>query len=291
MTYPDDDGPIAELPALDAQAGPARRMASARAHDLVQAALAAASAAHEAPSLADPSVRPRPARRSRAARLIAIALAATLVAAVAMAGAALVARLRAPAVSPAPPPAAPSADMPAAATSAEDPAAVPPPPDPSPAPPAAPEESASASASAAPSASIARPPAHEVRPKDLLEIANQLRAQKRWREAEAAYARVARDFPGTSEAYTATIAAAELRLDHLKDAKGAEALYKSAQSSRPDGALSEEADFGVAESHRAAGNAVAEAGALRAFLAKHPTSPLRPKVEARLAALAAAKKP
>jgi hypothetical protein len=283
MTYPDDDGPMAELPALDAHAGPARRIASSRAHDLVHAAIAAASAADQVPSLAAPSVRPLHGRRSRAARFIAIALAATLLAALAMAGAALVARLRAPAVSPAAPPAAPSADVPAAATSAEDPAAVAPPPDPPP----APEEIASA----APSASIARPPVPEARPKDLLEIANRLRAQKRWREAEAVYARVARDFPGTAEAYTATIAAAELRLGHLDDAKGAEALYKSAQSSRPNGALSEEADFGVAESHRAAGNAVGEARALRAFLAKHPNSPLRPKVEARLAELAAAKKP
>ncbi len=101
-------------------------------------------------------------------------------------------------------------------------------------------------------------------------------------EAERAYRLVASRFPGTPEAYTATIAAASIRLDQLGDPGAARDLYRKAEASGSGGELAEEIDYGIAESYRASSDRVAEARSLRAFLQKHPESLLRAKAEARL---------
>jgi hypothetical protein len=114
---------------------------------------------------------------------------------------------------------------------------------------------------------------------DLLKSANALRGQGRWREAERAYSGVMSRFPGTSQAYVATLAAASLRLEHLRDPAGALNLY---QAVLKGGSLGEEAQFGVARCHRAMGNTSGEAAALRQFVATRPGSLLRDQAERRL---------
>lgn len=125
-------------------------------------------------------------------------------------------------------------------------------------------------------------------PEDLMKQANEQRRARRWPAAEALYQRVMTEHPGTSAAYVAAIAAASIRLDHLGDPRGALALYRSALRRGPDRALAEEARWGVAEAHRALGNAARERRALEELTRAHPGSPLVPRAEARLRALDAA---
>jgi hypothetical protein len=120
---------------------------------------------------------------------------------------------------------------------------------------------------------------------DLLARANRLRAGRRWREAERSYREVMRAHPGSAQAYSATVAAAALRLEQLVDPRGALRLYEQARRQRPRGHLAQEVLFGVAECHRALGADAAEARALRAFLAAHPRGPMAARARARLDAL------
>jgi hypothetical protein len=117
----------------------------------------------------------------------------------------------------------------------------------------------------------------------LLARANELRAQKKWREAEAAYRRVLELAPGSPEAQTARIAAADLRLHQMHDPAGAEGLFGKAQ--QQGGALGEEAAWGLTETRRARGDKPGEARALEQFLAAYPQSALAPRARARLAEL------
>src|SRR5262249_7594388 len=93
---------------------------------------------------------------------------------------------------------------------------------------------------------------------------------------------VSRSFPGSDEAYTASIAAAALRLEHLDDADGALELYQSAFKARRDGPLAEEALFGVAGAYRALGRWKAERHTLELFMRRFPKSSMREQVEQRL---------
>jgi hypothetical protein len=139
----------------------------------------------------------------------------------------------------------------------------------------------------APSGSVASDPPAPPRaaprpPKDFLRDANQLRARERWQEASRAYEHVVASFPGTPEAYAATVAAGSLHLDHLGDARGAVGFFRAALRQRPNGPLAEEARWGVAEAERTLGDRKAEAAALRAFLARHPDALMAPRARARL---------
>lgn len=147
--------------------------------------------------------------------------------------------------------------------------------DPRPAPSDAPVASSSSAAE--------RPSARESAA-DQLKAANQLRRQARWAEAERAYAKLASQFAGSAQGSVAALAAASLRLEQLKDPRGALRLYQSALRAP---ALSAEAGLGVASCHRALGDRAAEAAALRRLLATHPDSLFRERAERRLAALAA----
>ncbi|MBC8133850.1 MAG: tetratricopeptide repeat protein [Deltaproteobacteria bacterium] len=128
----------------------------------------------------------------------------------------------------------------------------------------------------------------EIAPADLLQNANALRAQSRWRDAERVYRQVAALTPGSDDAYAAAVAAASLRLDHLGDAAGALPLYRGVLRSHPTGALAEEVRWGIAEAYHALGHSDLEADALRAFLAAHPQSLLKAAAQARLSMATAA---
>lgn len=118
--------------------------------------------------------------------------------------------------------------------------------------------------------------------RDLLVEANQLRHKKQWSRAERAYAGIAHGFPGSDEAYAASIAAAELRLEHLDDAEGALELYQDAWREHRDGPLAEEALYGLAGTYRALGRWRAEQRVLGTFQRKFPQSPMHDQVEQRL---------
>lgn len=107
---------------------------------------------------------------------------------------------------------------------------------------------------------------------DRLGQANELRRQQRYGDALERYLEVVERYPGTLEAQAARVSAATLRLEHFSDSAGAERLFR--QASQGGGELSAEAEFGIAESLRAAGDTVRERAALERFLERHPDSPL-----------------
>lgn len=136
-------------------------------------------------------------------------------------------------------------------------------------------------------------PAHPHRPRpvetraaaDLLGEANAKRVARQWRESDALYMRVVRRAPRSLAAQTALVASASLRLEHLGDPKGAAARFRRALAIAPDGALAEEARWGLAEAARARHDDAAEAHALDDFLAHHPGSPRAAQARARRAEL------
>src|SRR5262249_1586424 len=154
-------------------------------------------------------VRFRPWNRPR--RLVTFALAATL--SLALMAAAAVAAWRARSGAPKP-------TEPAPPTTQADTPAPPPLASPLTGPTADPTEP---SGSPEPSASSATPrisgavqrarTAAPLRQEDLLKRANALRAARQWSESLEVYEEAMKRFPGTPEAYTAAVAAAQLRLD------------------------------------------------------------------------------
>jgi tetratricopeptide (TPR) repeat protein len=120
---------------------------------------------------------------------------------------------------------------------------------------------------------------------ELLARANQLRAQRRWRDAERAYRTVFRQHRGTPESYSAMVAAASLELEHLNGPREALRLYRQALAARPSGALAAEARYGIAAAYRKLGNREQEREALREFISKHPTSLRKTRAQTRLDSL------
>lgn len=116
---------------------------------------------------------------------------------------------------------------------------------------------------------------------DLLGEANAKRAAKQWRESDALYTRVVRRAPNSLAAQTALVASASLRLEHLGDPHGAATRFRRALAIAPNGALAEEARWGIAEAARALHDDAAEARALDDFLAHHAASPLAARARAR----------
>lgn len=121
-------------------------------------------------------------------------------------------------------------------------------------------------------------------PVDLLARANELRGKARYSAAEQTYLRVVRAQPRGSAGYVARVAAADLRLQHLNDPKGALGLYRQALRA-PSAALSIEAHMGVAKCERALGRPSAERTALQGLLTKHPQGPSADWARRRLQAL------
>lgn len=115
---------------------------------------------------------------------------------------------------------------------------------------------------------------------DVLARANQYRRQRQYGRALRAYLDVVERHPNTRQADAARIAAADLRLEHLADAKGAAEEYMAAASGR--GQLGEEAAYGLVEAHRAAGKHDLERMELERFIVRYPASPLAATVRRRL---------
>jgi tetratricopeptide (TPR) repeat protein len=120
---------------------------------------------------------------------------------------------------------------------------------------------------------------------ELLARANTMRAQRRWAAAERDYRKALRSGATDAQRYVALVAAASLALTHRHRPLQALELYKNALALSPDGPLSEEARYGVAESYRALGDEMAEAAALNELVTEHPESWLAKGARRRLAEL------
>jgi len=125
-------------------------------------------------------------------------------------------------------------------------------------------------------------PAVSASPQDMLQNANDLRAQHQWLAATQLYEKTLRTFPGRAEAYSAMVAAGVLRLDQLGDPRGALALFSSALRARPQGALAEEARWGTIQAFRVLGDRPSERAALQEFVTLHPQSLLASRAQTRL---------
>ncbi len=295
MTSKRDD--LGELFSLDGGPGPARRIPSAKAAALVEAALAGANFAEgtapetspydaedDAPTRIElraapaPVEAPRPMRRAQRV-LLAAAVLGLLVGGTAAGAYVWVKRQPA---APAPAPAPPAHVRAPIATPA---------PEPSPVPQVTPIE-------APPPAELDMPvdriektrrarPAEvvEKEAEDLLARANALRGERKWQEADDVYDQVTRKYPRSAAAYVAQVASAGLRLDHLNDAASARKLYRAALALRPSGPLAEEASYGLARALRALGDVAGERRALEAFVGEYPDSPLQAHAQKRLTEL------
>jgi hypothetical protein len=248
-----DDDDLLRMP-LDDAPGPAQPIDAARAEAIVAAAIAKHAETRVV------SIR----RRPRRAWVYALAAALALLAFGALAAIVRHARV----AEPAPPPIA-SVAIAATAPVATQPPVL------DPAAPAIATTEPTTAAAPVVSAPV-EPPA------DLLRAANELRSHRKWSEASATYERVLARDPHGSEGYTATVAAASLRLEHLNDARGALKLYRAALAERPNGTLAEESRWGVAEAERALGDHTAEIKALHDFLDHHPDALMGGTAKARL---------
>lgn len=266
------------LSPLDDKAGPAQRISSRRAAEMVQAALAADTA----------MVR-------RAAELRQVLRVAAVVAVILALGGAAAAYYRI-AMQPRQDPAPAKNPAEHSAPPAVEPVAAPPPSAPSPAaepPPALPSaidrEPTRTTSTPSPRRNAPSPKRETIEPavpvEDLLRLANEQRRAQHWREADALYQRVLRVHAHTPAAYVAGVASATLHLERLEDPRGALRLYQSALSAQPHGSLAAEARYGLADTYHALGDRAAEAQALRDFIAEHADSPLRPRAAARLGKL------
>lgn len=136
-------------------------------------------------------------------------------------------------------------------------------------------------------ARVRRPVAHEPalqdkEPDDLLQRANQLRAEGRFQTAADTYAQVYERYPRSLSAYAAQIAAASIALEHLSKPQHARSLFESALRGHPKGALDLEARQGLVLSLRDLGRDRDEAQALRGLIRAHGETPAARRAEARL---------
>lgn len=120
---------------------------------------------------------------------------------------------------------------------------------------------------------------------DLLQKANRLRTQGRFRDAAQTYSSVSDRYPKTLSSYVAQVAAASLELEHLSNPGKARKLFERALREHPEGALDLEARQGLATALRDLGQEKAEIDALHRLVDVHPGSPAAKRAALRLAEL------
>lgn len=281
VTSGDDQLAAALLPPLDDHSGPARRIPQAKASAMVSSIVDAAM--KDSPRVESTAPVPKQSTR-RLAPILAVALVAAAV--VGAAAAVVTTRYLSPARAPeeATPP--PPREAPAPVVPDQEPKEVviddtmviddpepkqkPRPRNDKPDKPEQPEK-------------IDVPP--DAPAEDILALANQRRKERAWREADALYRRVIKQYPRSDASIVAEVASATIHLEHLGDPNGALAGYRRALDARPAGALGEEARWGIAEAFRAVGDTKGEAFALRVFLDTHPRSAMASAARKRLAEL------
>lgn len=122
-------------------------------------------------------------------------------------------------------------------------------------------------------------------PEDLLQKANRLRTQGRFRDAAQTYSTVSDRYPKTLSSYVAQVAAASIELEHLSNPGRARKLFERALREHPEGALDLEARQGLATALRDLGQEKAEVDALQRLMDVHPGSPAAKRAALRLAEL------
>jgi len=105
---------------------------------------------------------------------------------------------------------------------------------------------------------------------ELLAEAQALRAARDWQGAAAAYGAIVDSHGGSTEARSAAISAATIRLDHLGDPRGALRMFDGYLARHGAGALAQEAAWGRCRALRALGREAEELRALEAFVAAYP---------------------
>lgn len=289
-----DDGADGILfPSLDDRPGPARRLSAGVTTEMVRSVIEAALDDPDGTvAVVLPMVERTPSRWRRvlavAATIAGLSIGAEAVAVV-VRNVYLPRREPAPAAVVPPPVAQPRPAPVAVPPPAVDEEVVVPAPEPPPPPPRPARRRPVAKAIAAPPAPAPVERAvyvpADAPPADLLAFANERRKLRAWREADAFYQAVVSRFPSSDAAVVAAVASAALHLQHLADPTGALQAYRRTLGARPTGPLAEEARWGIADAHRALGNARAEAAALRAFVGNHPDSALASTARRRLAQL------
>jgi hypothetical protein len=286
----DDEVAAALLPRLDDHIGPARRLPQAKTSAMIASIVDAAMNQLPGDHAGDTpgSQVDRTAGVNRTPKSLAPILAVALVAAAVVGAAAAVVTTRyfSPVrVREAAPPSAPTAPAPAKL----------------PEPPAPKPEFVFTEPTIIDEPETPRPRAHRPEPRpetrekidlppdapaeDILALANQRRKERNWKDADALYRRVLKQYPRSTASIVAEVASAAIHLEHLGDAPGALAAYRHALAARPAGALGEEARWGIAEAFRAVGDTKGEAFALHVFLDTHPHSAMAPVAKKRLAEL------
>jgi tetratricopeptide (TPR) repeat protein len=122
-------------------------------------------------------------------------------------------------------------------------------------------------------------------PEDLLQKANRLRTQGRFRDAAQTYSTVSERYPKTLSSYVAQVAAASIELEHLSNPGRARKLFERALREHPEGALDLEARQGLTTALRDLGQDKAEIDALHRLIDVHPGSPAAKRAALRLAEL------
>jgi tetratricopeptide (TPR) repeat protein len=124
-------------------------------------------------------------------------------------------------------------------------------------------------------------------PEDLLQKANRLRTQGRFRDSAQTYSAVSDRYPKTLSSYVAQVAAGSIELEHLSNPGKARKLFERALREHPEGALDLEARQGLATALRDLGQEKAEVDVLRRLIDVHPGSPAAKRAALRLAELGA----
>lgn len=122
-------------------------------------------------------------------------------------------------------------------------------------------------------------------PEDLLQKANRLRTQGRFRDAAQTYSAVSDRYPKTLSSYVAQVAAGSIELEHLSNPGKARKLFERALREHPEGALDLEARQGLATALRDLGQEKAEIDVLHRLIDVHPGSPAAKRAALRLAEL------
>ncbi len=121
---------------------------------------------------------------------------------------------------------------------------------------------------------------------ELMSRAAQLRAEAQWADLIEVYKDVVLHYPSSAEAQTCLVLMGNVQLKQLRNYIGALKSYKGYLARSPNGALSEEADWGVAMAYRKLELHKKERAALERFSKRYPASPFAPVVKERLAYLA-----
>jgi tetratricopeptide (TPR) repeat protein len=128
-----------------------------------------------------------------------------------------------------------------------------------------------------------RPEPPVISARELLKIAQALRANRDWQGAVGAYSRLVESYPSSPEARSARVSMGSIQLDHLGRPQDAIRNFDAYLNQAPRGPLAPEAAYGRARSLRKLGRQHEERAALESFLERYPTAVQAGAVVRRLA--------